>query len=279
LAAQAFHRAGASVAVGVQSERFVKRLEDLAMVHWGQKPDVVPVCDVASDESIRACFDDVLPTAFGGKLDVLVHSIAYAPADAMKGSLIDCSREGFRVAHDVSSYSLVGLTRAALPMLESAASDAALSDSAQGPSVLCMSYLGAQRAVGPYGVMGPAKASLEAVVRGLALDLGPRGIRVNALSPGTIQTLAARGIRGFSVSGAHPTRCGGCRVLKIDGLTLQDLHHASISGAPTRHVPVAADIGATAVSLASSACAGIQGQVVYVDGGVSAVAFPTAAER
>src|SRR5205807_933852 len=147
---------------------------------------VIYPCDVASDAEVGAVFAGVARDL--GRLDTLVHSVAFAQREDLEGDFVGTSREGFRVAHDVSAYSLVGLVRAALPLLEK--SDAA--------SVIAMTYLGAERVAAGYNVMGVAKASLEASVRYLAASLGPKGVRVNAISAGPVNTLAARGIRGFT---------------------------------------------------------------------------------
>lgn len=185
--AAAWARAGAAVTVGIQSERFRGALERAA-ADWREPPHVV-VCDVADDASVAAAIDAV-GAARGGVLHALAHSVAFAPAAAMRAPLLDTSRADFLLAHSVSAYSLVALARAAAPLLERGGG---------GASITALSYVGATRAVGAYRVMGAAKASLEATARALALELGPRGVRVNVISAGPVDTLAARGIAGFTV--------------------------------------------------------------------------------
>jgi enoyl-[acyl-carrier protein] reductase I len=181
-------------------------------------------------------------TALGrevGNLDTLVHSVAFAQKEDLEGAFVGTSREGFKLAHDVSAYSLVALTRAALPLLEK---------SGQG-SVIAMTYYGSEKVTGNYNVMGVAKAALEAAVRYLAADLGPRGIRVNAISAGPLNTLAARGIKGFT------------------GI-LQ--HHAE--KAPLRRNVEPREVGDTALFLASRLSSGITGEVIFVDCGYNIMA-------
>src|SRR5213083_615400 len=180
--AQALAGAGMRLGFTYQGDRLKENVEELA---WTLPGSVIYPCDAASDGEIGAVFAGVARDL--GRLDTLVHSVAVAQREDLEGDFVGTSREGFRVAHDVSAYSLVGLVRAALPLLEK--SDAA--------SVIAMTYLGAERVAAGYNVMGVAKASLEASVRYLAASLGPRGIRVNAISAGPVNTLAARGIRGF----------------------------------------------------------------------------------
>src|SRR2546428_839956 len=180
---------------------------------------------VSSDGEIAAVFAGVARDL--GRLDTLVHSVAFAQREDLEGDFVATAREGFRVAHDVSAYSLVGLVRAALPLLEK-------SDQA---SVIAMTYLGSERVAAGYNVMGVAKASLEASVRYLAANLGPKGIRVNAISAGPVNTLAARGIRGFT-----------------EMLT----HHAE--KAPLRRNVELREVGDTALFLASRMASGITGE-------------------
>jgi enoyl-[acyl-carrier protein] reductase I len=170
--------------------------------------------------------------AHAGKLDILVHSVAYANREDLMGRFVDTSREGFAMALDVSCYSFVGLTRAALPLL------------AEDASVLTMTYYGSQKVAPSYNVMGVAKAALEAAVRYMASDLGPQGIRVNAISAGPIRTLAASGIKGF-----------------------RDYQKAFTSVAPLRRHVTTEDVGATAAFLCSDAARGITGEILYVDSG------------
>ncbi|HKQ38846.1 MAG TPA: SDR family oxidoreductase, partial [Verrucomicrobiae bacterium] len=167
-----------------------------------------------------------------GKLHLMLHSVAFAPREALEGNFLDTSREAFRVAHDVSAYSLVGLARAAAPLMT------------EGGSIVAMSYYGAEKVVPHYNVMGVAKASLEASTRYLAYDLGPRKIRVNCISAGPMNTLAARGIAGFT-----------------DMLKHYEAH------APLKRNVLPEELGATAAFLASDGAAAITGQVIYVDSG------------
>jgi len=188
--------------------------------------------DVASDAEIDSVFAE-LGKAWDG-LDVLVHSVGFAPRDQLAGGYLESvTREGFQIAHDISSYSLAGLVKAALPMMEG-----------RDGAVLTLTYLGAVRAVPNYNVMGLAKASLEANVRFLAADLGEKGIRVNGISAGPIKTLAAAGIGGFR------------KMLK---------HVEQVS--PLKRNITALDVGNTAAFLCSDLAAGITGEIVYVDGG------------
>ncbi len=174
-----------------------------------------------------------------GALDTLVHSVAYAMPEDLKNEFVHTSREGFRVAHDVSAYSLVAVTRAAAPLLEKSACG----------SVIAMTYYGSEKVAAGYNVMGVAKASLEATVRYLASNLGPRGIRVNAISAGPVNTLAARGLKGFTTM-------------------LQ--HHAE--RAPLRRNVELREVGDTALFLASSMASGITGEILFVDCGYNIMA-------
>jgi enoyl-[acyl-carrier protein] reductase I len=173
-----------------------------------------------------------------GRLDALVHSVAFAPREDLENDFVNTSREGFKTAHDISAYSLVGLTRAALPLFEKSG----------GGSVLALTYYGAVKAVEGYNVMGVAKASLEASVRYLASNLGPKNVRVNALSAGPVNTLAARGISGFTT------------MLK---------HHAD--RAPLRRNVTLEEIGNSALFLLSPMASAITGEVLYVDCGYNIV--------
>ena len=180
--AQAWHKAGARLAFTYQGERLKENVEELAGT-FGTDTLILP-CDVTRDEDIANVFK-----AAGekfGKLNLLLHSVAYAPKDALEGEFVNTSREAFRVAHDVSAYSLVALARAAAPLMT------------DGGSMVAMSYYGAEKVVPHYNVMGVAKAALEASTRYLAYDLGPKKIRVNCISAGPVNTLAARGIAGFT---------------------------------------------------------------------------------
>src|SRR5437867_2767383 len=180
--AQAWARAGATLAFTYQGERLKENVEELAGT-FGPDTLLLP-CDVTSDEQIDRVF--VEAGRKFGKLHLLLHSVAFAPKEALEGEFLNTRREAFRIAHDVSAYSLVALARGAAPLM------------AEGGSLVAMSYYGAEKVVPHYNVMGVAKASLEASTRYLAYDLGPRKIRVNCISAGPVNTLAARGIAGFT---------------------------------------------------------------------------------
>src|SRR5437870_7358916 len=180
--AQAWHKAGARLAFTYQGERLKENVEELAGTFGGDT--LILPCDVAKDEDIATVFKAVAEKF--GKLHLLLHSVAFAPKDALEGEFVNTSREAFRVAHDVSAYSLVALARAAAPLMT------------EGGSVTAMTYYGSEKVVPHYNVMGVAKASLEASTRYLAYDLGPRKLRVNCISAGPVNTLAARGIAGFT---------------------------------------------------------------------------------
>jgi enoyl-[acyl-carrier protein] reductase I len=231
--AKACRREGADLAFTYQGEGVRDRVADLAK-EFGA--DLVLPCDVANDAEIEALFAELGKR--WDRLDGLVHAIAFAPREALKGSFHESTtREAFRIAHDVSSYSLAALSRAAAPMMKGRAG-----------SIVTLSYLGAIRAIPNYNVMGLAKASLEAAVRYLASSLGPEGIRVNAISAGPIKTLAAAGIGGFS---------------KI-------LHFVE-KNAPLRRGVSAEEVGNTAAFLLSDLASGITGEIIYVDAGFSHV--------
>lgn len=231
--AQACRREGAELAFTYQNERFEQRVMDLAR-EFGS--EAVFPCDVASDAEITALFERLRGRWDG--LDGLVHALAYAPREAIAGSFTEgLSREAFRVAHDVSSYSFPALAKAALPMMEG-----------RGGALLTLSYLGALRAIPNYNTMGLAKASLEAAVRYLALDLGAKGIRANAISAGPIKTLAASGIAGFG------------KILK----------HVE-ENAPLKRNVTLENIGNAAAFLLSDLAAGITGEITYVDCGYNSI--------
>ncbi len=198
----------------------------------------VEPCDVQDDAQIQRVFHR-WGEAYG-ELDILVHALAFARREDLEGTFVDTSREGFALALDVSAYSLVALTRHALPLLTPRA------------SVLTLTYYGAEKVVANYNVMGVAKAALEASVRYLAADLGPRGVRVNAISAGPIRTLAASGVSGFK------TMYGRFRDV-----------------APLRRNVTIEDVGSAAVFLASDMAAAITGEVLYVDGGFNVLGVPT----
>lgn len=226
--AQAWHQAGARLAFTYQGERLKDNVEALAGT-FGADTLILP-CDVTKDEDIAAVFK-VVAERFG-KLHLLLHSVAFAPREALEGEFLDTSREAFRVAHDVSAYSLVALARVAAPLMP------------EGGSLIAMSYYGAAKVVPHYNVMGVAKAALEASARYLAYDLGPKKIRVNCISAGPVNTLAARGVAGFSAMLKHYEE-----------------------RAPMRRNVTLDELGATGVFLASDGAAAITGQVIYVDCG------------
>jgi enoyl-[acyl-carrier protein] reductase I len=226
--AQAWAREGAKLAFTYQGERVKENVEELAGT-FGADTLILP-CDVTKDDEIANVFKAVGDKF--GKLNLLLHSVAYAPKDALEGEFVNTSREAFRVAHDVSAYSLVALARAAAPLMT------------DGGSIVAMSYYGAEKVVPHYNVMGVAKAALEASTRYLAYDLGPKKIRVNCISAGPVNTLAARGISGFQ------------EMLK---------HYEAHS--PLKRNVLPEELGATGAFLASDGAAAITGQVIYVDSG------------
>ena len=225
--AQRLNDAGAKLAITYQNERLKAEAHDLITSLPGAQAFQ---CDVSSDAEIDAFYAQL--RQHFGQLDVVVHSVAYAPTEDMKGDFLNTSREGFRIAHDVSVYSLIALTRAAAPLMTS------------GGSVITLSYFGAEKVVPGYNVMGVAKAALEATVRYLANSLGPKAIRVNAISAGPIKTLAARGIGDLSV------------MLK---------NHAEHS--PLKRNVEPREVGDTALFLASDLGSAITGETIYVDCG------------
>jgi len=231
--AQALHSAGAKLAITYQNERMELEAKDLILSLPGAEAFM---CDVSKDEDIARVFAE-LKGRFG-KLHVLVHSIGFAPASELKGDFLDTSREGFRVAHDISVYSLIALARGAAPLME------------DGGSIITLTYYGAEKVVPHYNVMGVAKAALECTVRYLANDLGKRRIRVNAISAGPIKTLAARGIGDLGeMLKSHAER--------------SPLH---------RNVDVN-EVGATGAFLASDGASGITGETIYVDCGYNIMGF------
>lgn len=230
--AAACKREGAELAFTYVGERFKERTADFAK-EFGS--ELIFDCDVASDEQISAVFADLAKS--WDQLDGLVHAIGFAPREAIAGDFLDgLSREGFKIAHDISAYSFPAMAKAALPMLRSHS------------ALLTLSYLGAVRSLPNYNTMGLAKASLEASVRYLAESLGPKGIRVNGISAGPIKTLAASGIKDFG---------------KI--LNFVKTH------APLRRNITQEDVGNAAAFLLSDLAGGITGEITYVDGGFSHV--------
>lgn len=226
--AKAWAAAGARLIFNYQGERLKENVEELT----GEFGDKTPLfaCDVSSDDEIRAFFESARRET--DHVDLMLHSLAFAPREALEGDFVRTTREAFRLAHDISAYSLVALAREAEPMMTN------------GGSIIAMTYYGAEKVVPHYNVMGVAKASLEASTRYLAYDLGPKKIRVNCISAGPVQTLAARGISGFSA------------ILK---------HYQE--RAPLKRSCDPPELGATGVFLASDDAAAITGQVIYVDGG------------
>jgi enoyl-[acyl-carrier protein] reductase I len=237
--AQAMHREGAALAFSYVNDKMKERVEPLA--HSLGSKLTMPL-DVGTDEQIDSAFD--LLKREWGQLDIVVHAVAFAPREAIAGSFVEnTSREAFRVAHDISSYSLTALARGAKPLMAGRAG-----------ALLTLSYLGAVRSIPSYNVMGLAKASLEANVRFLASDLGPGGIRVNGISAGPIRTLAAAGIAGF-----------------------RKMLSRVAEAAPLRRNVTLEDVGNAAAFLCSDLAAGITGEILYVDSGFNTVgmSFPT----
>jgi enoyl-[acyl-carrier protein] reductase I len=226
--AQAWAKAGARLAFTYQGERLKENVEELVSA-FGPDTLLMP-CDVSKDEDIARVFADV--GAKFGKLHLLLHAVAFAPKEALEGRFVNTSREAFRVAHDISAYSLVALARGAAPLMT------------EGGSIVAMSYYGAEKVIPHYNVMGVAKAALEASTRYLAYDLGEQKIRVNCISAGPVNTLAARGIAGFSAMLKH-----------------YEQH------APLKRNVLPDELGATGTFLASDGAAAITGQVLYVDCG------------
>ena len=226
--AQAWAREGATLAFTYQGDRLKENVEELAGT-FGPDTLILP-CDVTRDEDIAAVFAQA--GAKFGRLDLLLHSVAYAPREALEGDFLNTSRDAFKVAHDVSAYSLIALARAAAPLMTN------------GGSIVAMSYYGAEKVIPHYNVMGVAKAALEASTRYLAYSLGPKKVRVNCISAGPMNTLAARGIAGFG-----------------DMLKHYEAH------APLKRNVLPDELGATGAFLASDGAAAITGQVLYVDAG------------
>lgn len=231
--AQALHAAGAKLAITYQNERLEQEAKDLILSLPGAE---AYMCDVSKDEDITRLFTQLKDRH--GKLHVVVHSVAFAVAEDLKGEFINTSREGFRIAHDVSVYSLIAVARGAAPLME------------DGGSIMTMTYYGAEKVMADYKIMGVAKAALESTVRYLAYDLGKKKIRVNAISAGPIRTLAARGISRLS------------EMLKV---------HAERS--PLQRNVEVNEVGSTGLFLASDGSSGITGEVIYVDCGYNIMGF------
>src|SRR5262249_47795534 len=231
--AQGLHAAGARLAITYQNERLEQEARDLILSLPGAEAFM---CDVSNDDDVDRLFGQIKERY--DKLHVLVHSVAFAPAEELRAEFVSTTREGFRVAHDVSVYSLIALSRAAARLME------------DGGSIITMSYYGAEKVVPHYNVMGVAKAALECTVRYLANDLGPKKIRVNAISAGPIKTLAARGISG-----------------------LGDMLRSHAERSPLKRNVDVNEVGATGVFLASDASSGITGETIYVDCGYNIMGF------
>jgi enoyl-[acyl-carrier protein] reductase I len=231
--AQAMQEAGARLAITYQNERLAQEAAELVRSLPGAEGFQ---CDVSEEAQIEELFTQLKDRY--GKIHTLVHSIAFAPAEELRRPFVETSREGFRVAHDVSVYSLIALCRAAAPLMT------------DGGSVITLSYFGAEKVVPHYNVMGVAKAALEATVRYLAFDLGKQNVRVNAISAGPIKTLAARGISG-----------------------LGDMLKAHSERAPLRRNVDVNEVGSTAAFLASDLATGITGEIIYVDCGYNIMGF------
>jgi enoyl-[acyl-carrier protein] reductase I len=232
--ARALHAEGATLGFSSVESLIDKRVRPLAE-QLGV--DFVEPCDVQNDADIERVMQAWKERH--GELDILVHALAYARREDLEGGFINTSREGFALALDVSAYSLVGLVRAALPMLR------------PGASVMTLTYYGAEKVVANYNVMGVAKAALEASMRYLAADIGPQGIRINAISAGPIRTLAASGVSGFKT-----------------------LHRQFKDISPMREAITIEDVGGTALYLASDLSKAVTGEVIYVDGGFSILGVP-----
>ncbi|HET7208708.1 MAG TPA: enoyl-ACP reductase [Terriglobales bacterium] len=231
--AQGLHAAGAKLAITYQNERLELEAKDLILSLPGAEAFM---CDVTKDDEIDRVFREIKQRY--GKIHVLVHSIGFAPAADMKGAFVDTTREGFRIAHDISVYSLIALARGAAPLME------------DGGSVITLTYYGAEKVVPNYNVMGVAKAALECTVRYLAYDLGSKKIRVNAISAGPIKTLAARGVSNFG-----------------------DMLKEHTERSPLKRNVDVNEVGSTGVFLASDASSGITGETIYVDCGYNIMGF------
>jgi enoyl-[acyl-carrier protein] reductase I len=230
--AQQLQAAGARLAITYQNERIRQEAEEMIL---GLPGDAFQ-CDVSSDDEIDSLFEQLKRRY--GRIDALVHSIAYAPPEELRNEFVMTSREGFRIAHEISVYSLIAVARAAAPLMS------------QGGSIITLTYFGAEKVVPNYNVMGVAKAALESTVRYLAYDLGKKNIRVNAISAGPIKTLAGRGIAGLGeMLKAHAARSPLQRNVDVD------------------------EVAATAAFLAGRGAAGITGETIYVDCGYNIMGF------
>ena len=238
--AEAMHREGAELAFTYQNDKLRERVEKMA-AELGS--DICMPLDVSRDSDIDAAFSSLRKS--WDKLDIIVHSVGFAPRECLAGTYIESvTREGFQIAHDISAYSFVALAKAGLDMLR------------PGGALLTMSYLGAERSIPNYNVMGPAKAALESSVRFMALDLGPRNIRVNAISAGPIKTLAASGVGNF-----------------------RKLMQHSEAATPLKRNITIQDVGNASAFLCSDLASGITGEVLHVDGGYSTVGMSFAIDE
>jgi enoyl-[acyl-carrier protein] reductase I len=231
--AKKLNEAGWRLAISYQNDRMEQEAKDLITDLPGAEGFM---CDVASDEQIAKVFEEF--KSCYGVLHGVVHSVAFAPAEELKGEFVNTTREGFRIAHDISVYSLIAVSRAAAPLMTA------------GGGIVTLTYYGAEKVVPKYNVMGVAKAALEASVRYLASDLGQKGIRVNAISAGPIKTLAARGISG-----------------------LGDMLRAHAERAPLKRNVDPAEVGGTAAFLLSDAGSGITGETIHVDCGYNIMGY------
>jgi enoyl-[acyl-carrier protein] reductase I len=231
--AQKLQQAGWRLAITYQNERLALEAKDLIAELPGASGFM---CDVTQDKQIAQLFDELKQKY--GVLHGLVHSIGFAPEADLKGDFVNTTREGFRIAHDISVYSLIAVSRGALPLMTS------------GGSIVTLTYYGSEKVVPRYNIMGVAKAALEATVRYLANDLGPKNIRVNAISAGPIKTLASRGISGFG-----------------------DMLKVQAERSPLKRNVDAAEVGETAAFLLSDGGSGITGETIYVDAGYNIMGF------
>ncbi|MDE1461089.1 enoyl-ACP reductase FabI [Spartinivicinus poritis] len=235
--AAAMHREGAELAFTYQNDKLKSRVEEYAQ-EWGSNPELCFPCDVTNDEEITNVFTELNKKWDG--VDIIVHSVGFAPGDQLTGNFVDVTtREGFRIAHDISAYSFIALAKAAKPMLDG-----------RNGALLTLSYLGAERTMPNYNVMGLAKASLEASVRYLATSMGPDGTRVNAISAGPIRTLAASGIKSF-----------------------RKMLNYNEKQTPLRRNVTIEEVGNVAAFLCSDLASGVSGEITYVDGGFNITAM------
>ncbi len=239
--AECMHREGAELAFTYQNEKFKERVGNLA-AEWGS--DFIIPLDVSEDSQIATAFEELQKRWDG--FDILVHSVAFAPADQLEGDYLDhVTREGFRIAHDVSSFSFAALAKAAYPMMQN-----------RNGSLLTLTYLGAERAIPNYNIMGLAKASLEANIRYIAASLGPKGIRVNGISAGPIRTLAASGIKHF-----------------------RKMLDYNQKASPLRQNVTIEQVGNAAAFLCSDLASGITGEILHVDAGYNIVGMADVSEE